>query len=67
MFDAIAFRFFLLFLFVLLFSWPYLSFVGRVSIETLFAYLFAVWALLIGILILMGLARKHSDDIKNNG
>lgn len=67
LFNATALRVFLFILFLLLFSWPYLSFIDTISIDGMFRYLFGVWAFLIGVLALIGIAGKRSNDIKNNG
>lgn len=65
--NATAFRIFLFLFFLLLSCWPYLSFIDTVSIGTIFLYLFGIWAVLIGALVLIGVAGGRSNDIKNNG
>ncbi len=64
--NSMACRGLLMVFFLLLFCWPYLSFVDTASIGTLFAYFFGVWALLIGVLFLIGLAREDVNNDKDN-
>lgn len=65
--GAMAFRVFLLFMFTLLLCWPYFSFVRTASMQGLFAYLFVIWVVLIGVLLVISSIRERSTDTKNNG
>ncbi len=65
--NANAFRWLLCALFIVLFSWPYVSFVGAVTIEVALLYFFTVWMLLIAVLKLLSIADTYVEDMKNNG
>lgn len=64
--DTMACRMLLLFIFLLLFSWPYLSSVDHVSTEALFLYFFVVWAILISILMLISRAKEAVNKTNND-
>lgn len=65
--SANAFRWFLFVLFIVLFSWPYISFIDAAMPDVSFRYFFMVWALLIVALILLSIADAYAEDIKDNG
>lgn len=64
--DTDAYRVFLLVFFIALFSWPYMSFLDNTSYIAPFTYLFAVWALLIAILMIGSVTKSNDESIKNN-
>ncbi|AKM78668.1 TPA: hypothetical protein DDZ49_02400 [Candidatus Wolfebacteria bacterium] len=67
LYDAIAFKVLLLFIFIVLSCWPYLSFVNTASMRGLFLYLFGVWALLIVVLLVTNTTKEYSSNSKDNG
>ncbi len=52
----------LLLLFLLIFSWPYLSFLDRATPEALFSYFSIVWAVLI---VVLWISNRPTDDNDN--
>ncbi len=53
----------LLLLFLLLFSWPYLSFLQQASSATLFGYFFITWLILVAVL---WASNRGGEDNGNN-
>ncbi|EKD24323.1 MAG: hypothetical protein ACD_81C00054G0005 [uncultured bacterium] len=67
MIDTNAYRLFILVFFVIVFSWPYMSFLEQVDYVVPFTYLFAVWGLCILVLMIGSRNKDDSNDSKNNG
>lgn len=60
--NVLRLVFFLLFL--LVFSWPYLSFLNQATPEMVFGYFFIAWLILIIVLWISNISRERNDEKK---
>lgn len=62
LFLRAEFKFFVFFVFILVFSWPYMSFLHNSSLSSPIVYFLISWAVLIFLMFVSSIANENGDD-----